>query len=105
MPYKSEQKGILIPRNLKRNVKLTLQQVNEIQELYATGFYSWNQLAKKYHVSKSRIGQIVNPKIAERNRQYAKEHKFPESEKKRAQYMKEHRKYKHSLYKQGLLLK
>lgn len=105
MPYKCQQKGILIPRDLKRNVKLTLEQVQEIQDLYATGLYSWNQLAKQYHVSKSRIGQIVNPKVAERTRKYAKEHKFPESEKKRAQYMREHRRYKHDLYKKNLLSK
>lgn len=105
MPYKSEQKGFLIPRDLKRSVKLSLQQVNEIQELYATGSYSWNQLAKKYHVSKSRIGQIVNPAIEERNKLYKKEHRFPNSEKKHTQYIRDHRRYKYELYKKDLLSK
>lgn len=53
MPYKSEK--IKLPKELDRRVKLTDQQREEIKELYGTGCYSLNGLAKQYGVSKKTV--------------------------------------------------
>lgn len=72
MPYKSEK--IKLPKELDRRVKLTDEQRKEIEELYGTGCYSLNSLAKRFEVSKKTILLIVNKESAERAKQYRKEH-------------------------------
>ena len=58
MPYKSEK--IKLSETQDRRRRLTSEQQEEIRNLYATGLYSWKQLAGMYGCSKSRVGQIVN---------------------------------------------
>ena len=101
IPYKSER--IKLPETLDRRVKITKEQREEIKELYATGDYSWRKLAQMYHVDKSRIGQIVNPRLGnnvrEQSRKYSATHK--PSKEQRNKTVREHRKYKQQLFLGG----
>ena len=72
MPYKSEK--IKLKELQDRRKKLTDKQRETIRELYGTGLYSLNDLAKKYNVSKKTILLIVNKNSAEKAKQYRKEH-------------------------------
>lgn len=72
MPYKSEK--IKLTKEQDRRVKLSDNQKQEIRELYETGNYSLNGLAKQYGVSKKTILLIVNKESAEKAREYQKEH-------------------------------
>ena len=103
MPYKSEK--IKLPENLDRRRKLTDGDRQEIKDLYATGMWSLNGLAKKYGVSKKSILLIVNPDSAEKAKQYRKEHwrDFQQKGEEWNAIQREHRAYKYNLYKQGLL--
>lgn len=103
MPYKSE-KIAINNEQLDRRVKLTKEQKVEISELYETGNYSYRILAEMYNVSKRTIQFIVKPeKLEENKRQFAerqKEGRYYDKEKCN-EYAKNHRRYKHELYKQG----
>ena len=103
MPYKSEK--IKLPENLDRRRKLTDGDRQEIKDLYATGMWSLNGLAKKYGVSKKSILLIVNPDSAAKAKQYRKEHwrEFQQKGEEWNAVQREHRAYKYNLYKQGLL--
>ena len=72
MPYKSEK--IKLQGLQDRRKKLTNEQREKIKELYETGFYSLNGLAKEFNVSKKTILLIVNENSAERAKQYRKDH-------------------------------
>ena len=72
MPYKSEK--IKLKGLQDRRKRLTDEQRAEIKELYGTGCYSLNGLAKRFNVSKKTILLIVNSESAERAKQYRKEH-------------------------------
>ena len=103
MPYKSEK--IKLKEEQDRRRRLTTDQRKKIEELYGTGLYSLNDLAKKYNVSKKTILLIVNKYSAEKAKQYRKEHW-----KDWQRYGEEHnkaimntRKYKQQLYKDGKL--
>lgn len=50
MPYKSEK--IKLKETQDRRKKLTDKQREQIKELYGTGHYSLNDLAKQFNVSK-----------------------------------------------------
>ena len=103
MPYKSEK--IKLSEKQDRRVKLTNEQRKEIRELYSTGLYSLNGLAKKYEVSKKTILLIVNEESAERARQYRKEN-WKECERKVEEHneaIRKTRQYKQSLYLKGEL--
>lgn len=103
MPYKSEK--LCLSETQDRRRRLTTEQQEEIRKLYETGLYSWNQLAKMFGCSKSRVGQIVNPeraaKVKARNKEHWKDYR-PSKEKWSA-IVREHRHYKHELYKKGEL--
>ena len=103
MPYKSEK--IKLNETQDRRRKLTAEQRKEIEELYETGLYSLNDLAKKYNVSKKTILLIVNKDSAEKAKQYRKEHwkDFQQTKEEHRKSMMKTRKYKHSLYKEGKL--
>ena len=103
MPYKSEK--IKLPKELDRRVKLTDEQREEIRNLYGTGCYSLNGLAKRFNVSKKTILLIVNEESAERARQYRKEHwrEFQGTKEEHREAIKKTRHYKQSLYKDGKL--
>lgn len=103
MPYKSEK--IKLKGLQDRRKKLTDEQRKEIEELYGTGFYSLNDLAKKFNVSKKSILLITNKNSAERARQYRKEH-WKDWQRKGEEHNKainNTRKYKQRLYNEGKL--
>ena len=103
MPYKSEK--IKLQGLQDRRKRLTDEQREEIKELYGTGFYSLNDLAKKFNVSKKSILLIVNKESAERAKQYRKEH-WKEWQRKGEEHnkaIKNTRHYKHKLYVEGKL--
>lgn len=103
MPYKSEKlklKGLQ-----DRRKRLTDEQREEIKNLYATGFYSLNDLAKKFGCSKKTVLLIVNKDSAERAKQYRKEHwkEWQRTGEEWNEIVREHRKYKQSLMLKGEL--
>ena len=103
MPYKSEK--IKLKGLQDRRKKLTDEQREEVKELYGTGFYSLNDLAKKYGVSKKTILLIVNKESAEKAKQYRKEHwrEWQGTKEEHREAIKKTRKYKHSLMLKGEL--
>lgn len=103
MPYKSEK--IKLKGLQDRRKRLTDKQRAEIRELYGTGFYSLNDLAKKFSVSKKTILLIVNEESAERAKQYRKEHwrDWQRTGEEHNEAIKKTRKYKQSLYLDGKL--
>lgn len=101
MPYKSEK--IRLPEQYDRRRKLTNEQKSEIRELYATGCYSLNQLAKIYEVSKKTILLIVNKESKKKNDEYIKTHwkEFQQDKETRNRAIRDWRRYKNQLYKEG----
>lgn len=103
MPYKSEK--IKLKGLQDRRKKLTDEQREAIRELYGTGFYSLNDLAKRFGVSKKTILLIVNSESAERAKQYRKDNwkEWQSTKEKHREAIKKTRHYKHQLYKDGKL--
>lgn len=103
MPYKSEK--IKLKGLQDRRKRLTDKQREEIKELYATGFYSLNDLAKQFNVSKKTILLIVNQDSAEKAKQYRKEHwkEWKGTKEEHNEAIKNTRRYKYNLYKEGKL--
>ena len=103
MPYKSEK--IKLQGLQDRRKRLTDEQREEIRELYGTGLYSLNDLAKKFNVSKKSILLIVNKESAEKAKQYRKEHwrEWQGTKEEHREAIKKTRRYKYSLYKEGKL--
>lgn len=103
MPYKSEK--IKLKGLQDRRKRLTDQQRERIKELYGTGLYSLNGLAKEFNVSKKTILLIVNKDSAERAKQYRKDHwkEWQRHGEEHNKAIKNTRKYKHELYKNGEL--
>ena len=103
MPYKSEK--IKLQGLQDRRKRLTNEQREDIKELYGTGCYSLNDLAKRFNVSKKTILLIVNSNSAERAKQYRKEHwrEWQRVGKEHNEAIKKTRKYKQELYKEGKL--
>ena len=103
MPYKSEK--IKLAETQDRRRKLTSQQREEIKDLYGTGHYSLNGLAKQFGVSKKTILLIVNEESAKKAQQYRKEHwkDFQLTKEEHREAIKKTRHYKHELYLKGEL--
>lgn len=103
MPYKSEK--IKLKGLQDRRKRLTDGQRKEIRELYGTGCYSLNGLAKRFEVSKKTILLIVNEESAEKAKQYRKEHwkEWQRTGEEWNEIVRKHRKYKYELYKEGQL--
>lgn len=103
MPYKSEK--IKLKGLQDRRKRLTDEQRKEIKELYGTGCYSLNDLAKKFEVSKKTILLIVNKDSEEKAKQYRKEHwkEWQRKGKEHNESIKKTRRYKQELYKNGEL--
>jgi predicted DNA-binding protein YlxM (UPF0122 family) len=103
MPYKSEK--IKLTEAQDRRRRLTSEQRKEIKDLYGTGCYSLNGLAKKYNVSKKTILLIVNKESAERAKQYRKEHwmDFKSTKEEHREAIRKTRHYKQELYLKGEL--
>ena len=104
MPYKSEK--IKLHGLQDRRKKLTDEQKEEIKELYGTGLYSLNNLAKRFEVSKKTVLLIVNKESEERAKQYRKEHwkEWQRTGKEHNEAIKNTRRYKHKLYVEGKLI-
>lgn len=103
MPYKSEK--IKLKGLQDRRKKLTDEQREEIKELYGTGCYSLNGLAKQFEVSKKTILLIVNENSAKKAKQYRKEHwrEWQRTGEEWNETIKKTRIYKQELYKKGEL--
>ena len=105
MPYKSER--IPLPRELDRRVRLSEEQKDEIRHKYETGMYSQRQLANEYGVSRRLIVFVIHPDRYERAKkitaQHHKEGRYDVSKEEHAQIIREHRRYKQSLYTAGKL--
>ena len=103
MPYKSERIKLNEPQD--RRKKMTEEQREEIRELYSTGLYSLNGLAKQYNVSKKTILLIVNKESAERAKEYRKEHwrEWARKGEEWNEVVRKYRKYKQELYLKGEL--
>ena len=103
MPYKSEK--IKLNETQDRRKKLTTEQREEIKELYGTGLYSLNGLAKQFNVSKKTILLIVNKDSEEKAKQYRKEHwkEWARTGEEHAEAIRKTRRYKQQLYKDGKL--
>ena len=103
MPYKSEKMKLHGLQD--RRKRLAAEQRKDIKELYGTGFYSLNDLAKQFNVSKKTILLIVNENSAEKAKQYRKEHwkEWQGTKEEHREAIKKTRKYKHSLMLKGEL--
>lgn len=103
MPYKSEK--IKLKGLQDRRKKLTDEQREEIKNMYGTGLYSLNNLAKRFDVSKKTVLLIVNDNSAEKARQYRKENwkEWQGTKEEHREAIKKTRKYKHGLYTKGEL--
>lgn len=106
MPYKSDRKGVLIPRELKRNIKLSLEEREEIKRIRREEGVSYQKIANAFGVSKRLVIFICNPEIAEkakeRLREAKRQGKYYYLEKNTAA-VRETRRYKHKLYLNGKL--
>lgn len=103
MPYKSEK--IKLKGLQDRRKRLTDEQRIEIKNLYGTGCYSLNDLAKRFKVSKKTILLIVNKNSEEKAKQYRKEHwkEWQSTKEEHREAIKKTRRYKQSLYREGKL--
>lgn len=105
MPYKSEK--IKLPRELKRNVKLSLEDREEIRLRRAVFGTSYNMLAKEFGVSKRLVQFICNPEkemeAKKRLQQAKKNGKYRYSQKYHSEQVRETRRYKQNLYLQGII--
>lgn len=103
MPYKSEKMKLSETQDRRR--KLTEAQKAEIKDLYSTGLYSLNKLAKRFDVSKKTILLIVNPESAVKSKQYRKDNwkEWQRTGEEWNKIQREHRAYKNKLYKEGKL--
>ena len=103
MPYKSEK--IKLQGLQDRRRKLTDEQRKTIKELYGTGCYSLNGLAKQFNVSKKSILLIVNEKSAENLKQYRKNNwkQWQQTREDHNEAIKKTRRYKQSLMLKGEL--
>lgn len=103
MPYKSEK--IKLGDKYDRRIKLNDEQRSEILDLRNKLGISYNKLAKQFNVSKSLIINICNPDIAEKKRlafiKRQREGRYKPTKEEWNETMREHRKYKQKLYKEG----
>lgn len=100
MPFKFETEKKKIPRDLKRTVKLSLQQREEIREKFKTWDYTKTKLAKEYDVSRRLILFIIYPEKEKENaRQFLERQKDWRYYKKyiHNKQVKIHRQYKQSI--------
>lgn len=96
---------IKLNEKFDRRVKLLQDDKKKIKELYETGNYSLNDLAKKYNVSKKTIHLIVNPNVKKKNDEYIKSNwkNFQQSKEIRTKNTTNTRNYKRELLEKGLI--
>ena len=103
MPYKSE-KIIIQGTNFDRRRRLTDSDKIEVKKMYASGNYSYNKIARFYGVSKRLIIFIVNPEKHIKNledRRAKGGSKIYYDKDKNTIAIRESRRYKQKLYKEG----
>ena len=104
MPYKS-QKIPICGTEYDRRQKLMPEQRAEIYHRYHTEDVSQRQLAREYGVSRRLVTFIIDPDKLEESRSRLKRSKargmYKPDKKKWAATVREHRKYKQELFKQG----
>lgn len=104
MPYKSQTIPIC-GTEYDRRQKLTSEQRAEIYHRYHTEDVSQRQLAREYGVSRRLVTFIIDPDKLEESRSRLKRSKakglYKPDKKKWAATVREHRKYKQELFKQG----
>ena len=104
MPYKSEKAKL--PRELKRTVKLSEEERDEIRLIRRLHNHSYNELARAYGVSKRLVIFICNPdtekKCRERRREFGADGRYYDREK-HNESVKRLRKYKNELFKDGVI--
>lgn len=103
MPYKSESMRLKGLQDRRR--KLTDDQRETIKEMYEVNHLSLNKLGALFGVSKKTVLLIVNADSADKARKYRKEKwkEFQPTKEERTRAMREHRRYKQSLYLSGQL--
>lgn len=103
MPYIST-KIPIAGTKYDRRIKLTLEDKEEIRELYKLSEWSQRKLAKQYKVSKRLIQFVLNPqRLVENKKRRAERGGTKQYYNKDAwrKVMREHRRYKHKLYTEG----
>lgn len=103
MPYKFEYTSRLIPDNLKKNRKLSNDDILEIKRLRAEEGLSHNELAKMFNVTRGAIAYHIVPGKKEQQQERAKNVSYYDKEKNNI-YMRTHRARKQELYKAGKLI-
>lgn len=90
-----------------RRIKLTDTQRCEIRERYKAGNVSTYTLANEYGVIRRTIAFVLDPDRYERCREQFKERRrdgrYDVPTEERTRIMREHRRYKHELFKNGLI--
>jgi hypothetical protein len=109
MPYKSEKKGLLIPKELDRRCKLTEEDKENIREMYYNGCFI-REIARHYEgiCSRRLIQFVLFPERAEKVKQQYKERGgsvLYYDRKRHNKAMREHRRHKYNLLLQNKLEK
>ena len=104
MPYKSE-KIVISNTKYDRRMKLTDSDKERIVQLRNEEGLSQRKLAALFGVSRRLIQFIIDPVKAAKNKERLKEAKvkglYKYSKEEWASVQREHRRYKHKLYKEG----
>lgn len=103
MPYKSDRIAIKNPK-LDKRVKLTPKQKEKVIALYPA--LSQRELARRFGVSRRTIQFILDPNKLKQNLKRREERGGWEqyyTKEKQSLYMKNHRRRKHELFKEGLI--
>nr|DAE30238.1 MAG TPA: Protein of unknown function (DUF2481) [virus sp. ct5rm7] len=104
MPYRSE-KILICGTQYDRRQKLTPEQRAEIFHRYHTEDVSQRQLAQEYGISRRLVTFIIDPEKMETASEGLKRRKakglYKPDKQKWAATVREHRRYKQQLYKQG----
>lgn len=108
MPIPSEKNHLKMPRQLNRNIKLSADDREEIRKMYASGEFSYRQIAKIFEVSHKTIYLVVND---DKYREYLRKaslekhsQKYYDKDKHK-EYMKRTREYRKQLNELNLLKK
>ena len=100
MPYKSDKIKIEFTKH-DRRIKLNEEDKNEIREKYFNQKMSFRGLGREYNVDKKTIKYICFPDYYDGMKESARNRESITTKEKRREYMRNHRRYKHKLYKEG----
>ena len=100
---KTKAERIKLPQQYDRRRKLLDSQKAEIVEKYSTGFYSLQNLADEYGVSKKTILLTVNPESKKKDHENRKKmwRDYQQTGEQRNKTMRDHRHYKKKLFDEG----